>query len=155
MCCMESKHQYPLVWRIGAYVVMIGFTLLTVGPLFWLGYSSLKPNADIVRNIFSLPTQLYLNNYVFAWKHGRMGLYSLNSIFYSATTAIVSTLLALMAGYGIAKFGYKKISGAIYGFFMMGLLLTVQSILVPLFVMESKLKILDTHIGVLLPYIAF
>jgi raffinose/stachyose/melibiose transport system permease protein len=152
---MESKQQYPLAWRIGAYVVMIGFTVLMVGPLFWLGYSSLKPNAEIVRNIFSLPTQLYFNNYTFAWKHGRLGLYSVNSIFYSVTTAIVSTLLALMAGYGIAKFGYKKISGAIYVFFMMGLLLTVQSILVPLFVMESKLKILDTHIGVLLPYIAF
>lgn len=151
---MESRKQFPIVWQILAYIVMVGFTLLTVGPLAWLVYSSFKPHPDIVRNIFSLPTQLYLENYTQAWKLGNLGIYSLNSLFFSITGTLISTILSLAAGYGIAKFGYR-ISGPIYAFFLMGLLLTVHSILVPLFVMEVKLGIADTRLGVLLPYIAF
>jgi len=151
---MQSRKNFPIVWQILAYIVMTGFTLLTVGPLIWLLYSSFKPHQDIVWNIFSLPTQLYVENYTQAWTLGNMGIYSLNSIFFSITGTLISTFLALATGYGIAKFGYR-ISGPIYVFFLMGLLLTVHSILVPLFVMEIKLGIADTRLGVLLPYIAF
>ncbi len=151
---MKSRKQLNLSWRMLAYIIMIGFTLLTVCPLIWLLYSSFKPHPDIVRNIFSFPTQWYFENYTKAWKLGNLGIYSLNSIFYSITATFISTVLALAAGYGIAKFGYR-ISGPIYFFFLMGLLLTVHSILVPLFVMETKLGIDDTRLGVLLPYIAF
>lgn len=151
---MESKKTFPFAWQILAYGLMIVFTVLTVGPLIWLVYSSFKPHPDIVRNIFSLPTHLYVENYTRAWKLGNLGIYSGNSIIYSTTATIISTVLALAAGYGIAKFGYH-ISGPIYAFFLMGLLLTVHSILVPLFVMETKLGIDNTRIGVILPYIAF
>jgi raffinose/stachyose/melibiose transport system permease protein len=151
---MESKKTFPLAWQILAYGLMIVFTVLTVGPLIWLVYSSFKPHPEIVRNIFSLPTQMYVENYTRAWKLGNLGIYSVNSILYSTTATIVSTVLALAAGYGIAKFGYRS-SGPIYAFFLMGLLLTVHSILVPLFVMETKLGIDNTRIGIILPYIAF
>ena len=151
---MESRNQHPLRWKLVAYIVMVGFMALTIGPLIWLGYSSFKPHAEIVRNIFSFPAQPYFQNYVTAWTRGNLGICALNSVLYSVVTTIISTILALTTGYGLAKFGYK-ISGPIYVFFMMGLLLTVHSILVPLFVMETKLGIANTRLGVLLPYIAF
>ncbi len=66
----------------------------------------------------------------------------------------VTTFLALAAGYGFAKFKFR-ISGFFYFFFIMGLLITVHSVLVPLFIMETKLNIDNTRLGVLLPYIAF
>ena len=37
----------------------------------------------------------------------------------------------------------------------MGLLITVHSVLVPLFILETKLGIDDTRLGVILPYVAF
>lgn len=151
---MESKREHNVVLQISAYLVMIGFTVLTIGPLLWLSYSSFKPHADIVRDIFSLPTQFFGENYTKAWQLGNMGIYSLNSVFFSITATLFTTLFALTSGYGIAKFGYK-ISGPIYVFYMLGLLLPVNAILVPLFVMETKIGIDNTRIGVLLPYIAF
>lgn len=149
-----QQNQFPLSWRLIAYIIMIGFTVLTVGPLIWLSYSSLKPHTEIVRNIFSLPTSFYVSNYTQAWKLGNLGIYSVNSLIYSSTATLATTLMALAAGYGIAKFGYR-ISGPIYAFFLMGLLLNVYAILVPLFVMETKLGIDNTRLGVILPYIAF
>ena len=149
-----SRPQVHAAWRIVAYIIMVGFTVLTIGPLVWLMYSSLKPHNEIVRNIFSLPNKVFFGNYVRAWTLGKLGLYSLNSVFFSVTGTLSSTFLALAGGYAIAKFDYK-LSKYIYFSFLMGLLLTPHSILVPLFVMETKLGIDNTRLGVLLPYIAF
>jgi raffinose/stachyose/melibiose transport system permease protein len=151
---MEARNEYNLGWQVLAYLVMISFTVLTIGPLIWLLYSSFKPHADIVRDIFSFPVKLDFTNYTQAWKIGHLGLYTLNSIFFATTATIITTFLALTTGYGIAKFDYK-ISKPIYMFFMLGLLLPVYAILVPLFVMETKIGIDDTRLGILLPYVAF
>ncbi len=141
-------------WKIISYIVMILFTILTVSPLIWLFYSSFKPHFEIIHHIFALPKSLYIKNYTQAWKLADLGTLMMNSIIYSTTATILTTFFALAAGYGFAKFGYK-ISSLFYYFFILGLLITVHSVLVPLFVMETRLKFANTRIGVILPYIAF
>lgn len=83
-----------------------------------------------------------------------MAIYSLNSLFYSTSATVLTTLFAMAGGYALSKFGFK-ISKLIYGFFSIGLLITVHSVLVPLFIIETKIGIDDTRLGVLIPYIAF
>lgn len=138
-----------------SYVIMILLALITILPLVWLAYTSFKPHKDIIENIFALPKTLYVQNYARTWEYGRLGISFVNSIFYSSIATLVSTLLALMTGYGFAKFGFKRLSGVLYYFFILGLLITVHSVLVPLYVMESFFHLDDTRLGVLLPYIAF
>lgn len=141
-------------WRVFAYIFMVIFTVLTVGPLLWLLYSSFKPHAQIVLNQFALPTSFYTDNYVRAWQIGKLGTLILNSIFYAGIATVITVYLALAAGYAFAKFGFK-VSRLLYAFFIMGLLITAHSVLVPLFVMETRLGIDDTRLGVLLPYVGF
>ena len=43
--------QKGSLWKIVAYIVMIFFMVLTIGPLAWLLYSSVKPHAQIVREV--------------------------------------------------------------------------------------------------------
>ncbi len=146
--------QRNVGWKVAAYAVMILFALLTTGPLLWLLSSSFKPHADIVRNVFALPRTLHFANYVDAWRVAGLGNLIRNSVIYSTTATAATTLLALAAGYGFAKLGYR-ISRFFTFFFTMGLLITVHSVLVPLFVMETRLGIADTRLGVIIPYIAF
>lgn len=40
-------------------------------------------------------------------------------------------------------------------FYMLGLLITVHSVIIPLFIMETNLGLANTRLGVILPYIAF
>lgn len=143
-----------IAWRVFAYVFMAFFTVLTVGPLFWLLYSSFKPHAQIVLNQFALPTSFFFENYQKAWEIGQLGLLILNSVFYAGIATVVTVYLALAAGYAFGKFGFR-LSKTLYAFFIMGLLITAHSVLVPLFVMETRMGIDDTRIGVLLPYIGF
>ncbi len=149
------RHRKDLIaWRIFSYIFMAVFAFLALAPLIWLSYSSLKPHADIVRNIFALPTGFFWQNYAVAWERGQLGMLIMNSIFYSVTATAITVMLALTAGYGLAKFGYR-ISGLVYTFFIMGLLVTAHSVLVPLFIMETRMGIADTRVGVLLPYVGF
>ncbi len=154
MSDITLKNKELAAWRIAAYVFMAIFTFLTVGPLFWLSYSSFKPHVDIIHNMFAFPTGLFLGNYVRAWTIGKLGGLILNSVFYSFFATIITVYLALGAGYGFSKFGFR-ISKWFYTFFIMGLLITAHSVLVPLFVMETRVNIDDTRLGVLIPYIGF
>ena len=151
---MSDLFRPPRTWRNFSLVIICLFTFLTIGPLIWLFYSSFKPHADIVRNIFALPETFYLGNYIGAWKKAKLGLAILNSIFYSVIATGLTTVFALSAGYALAKFRYF-FSKIMYGFFAMGMLITIHSVLIPLFILETRINIDDTRIGVLLPYIAF
>ena len=129
--------------------------MLTIGPLFWMLYNSFKPHNIIIRDAFSFPKEWYFKNYTEAYKLGKLGPYFLNSVFYSGVATSLTVIIALMCGFGFAKFEYKKITAILYLFFTLGLLITVHSVLVPLFVVELKLGVDDTRLGVIIPYIAF
>jgi raffinose/stachyose/melibiose transport system permease protein len=149
-----SQDKDIVVWRIFSWVFMVFFTFLTVAPLLWLFYSSMKPHPEIVRNVFALPRGFFVRNYTRAWEIGNLGLYTINSVIYTASATLVTVFLALGAGYGFGKFGFR-ISRYLYTFFIMGLLVTAHSVLVPLFILETRLGIDDTRLGVLLPYVGF
>lgn len=142
-------------WRIAAYTLMVIYTFLTIGPLLWLAYSSLKPHAEIVRDPLALVVQSWsLANYFRAWQLGNFSTLFVNSFIYSISATVLTVLFALMTGYTFAKFRFK-ISKWLFGFYLGGLLLTVHSVLVPLFVLETRIGIDDTRLGVIIPYIAF
>lgn len=149
-----NRENYGIGWRIFSYIVVIIFTMLTILPLAWLLYSSFKPHDDIVRNVFSFPTSFFTGNFSRAWKVGNLGVYAINSVIYTVVATSVTTFIALAAGYGLSKFGYK-ISSFFSFFISLGLLITIHSVLVPLYVLETRLNIDDTRIGVIIPYIAF
>lgn len=150
-----SAGEIKLPGKIVAYIVMALFTLLTILPLVWLVYSSFKSNAEIMRNSLSLPKVWTVDNYIQSWKLGHLGLYAINSVIYTGIATTLTVLFGLSSGYALAKFEYRKLNAFLFGFFVMGLLITVQSVLVPLFVAETKVGLANSRIGVILPYIAF
>ena len=140
--------------RIVAYVVMTIFTALTVLPLVWLFYSSFKLNGAIMQSTLGLPQHPTLENYIRAWKIGEMGILFINSIIYTGVATALTVVMAVATGYGFAKFDFR-ITSFFYFFIMLGLLINVQSVLAPLFIVETRIHLADTRIGVIIPYVAF
>lgn len=143
------------IGRTVAYIVMILFAVLTVGPLIWLLYSSFRLNASIMQNMIAFPKHPSFANYVRAWNLGHMGVLFINSIIYTVVSTAITVFFAVATGYAFAKFGYERLTGFLYFFIMLGLLITIPSVLVPLFIVETKVHIADTRIGVIIPYVAF
>jgi raffinose/stachyose/melibiose transport system permease protein len=69
-------------------------------------------------------------------------------------STVSTVLLALAAGFALTKFGYRS-SSVYFGIFTLGLLITVNSVITPLFIMETSVGLYNTRLGVILPYIAF
>jgi raffinose/stachyose/melibiose transport system permease protein len=152
---VSLAQRAPLSWRISANILMILFAVLTVFPLVWLGYSSLKPHAEIVLHPLALPEQPTFNNFERAWRIGGLGPALANSAIYTVVSTAAALFLALAAAFALTKFPYKKSNSFFIGAFALGLMLTVHAVIIPLFLVEVKLGLVNSRLGVILPYIAF
>jgi raffinose/stachyose/melibiose transport system permease protein len=150
---METSRAPGIIYKIIAYIVMLAFTVLAVYPILWLFIQSFKTNQDYLRNSkLALPTIWTVANYDFVWNIQKFATFFQNSVIYSVVTVVFVVVLANMAGFAFGKLNYKA-TKFLYGMFIVGMLLTIQSILIPLFIMVNTIGIYNTRIGVLIPYI--
>jgi raffinose/stachyose/melibiose transport system permease protein len=59
-----ANTDIPLALKAAAYAALGFFTLFTLFPLVWLGYTSLKPEHEIVQSIIAWPHDWTFENYV-------------------------------------------------------------------------------------------
>ncbi|HBE47026.1 MAG TPA: sugar ABC transporter permease, partial [Spirochaetaceae bacterium] len=150
----ETKLQKALaaVGRGAVYIVMSLFALMTLYPIFWLIMNSFKTTREFQVSQLAFPRAPTLQNYVEAWKMGDFGLLFPNSVLYTlgATAGII--FLSLMAGFAFAKLK-SRATKPIYNSFVIGILLTTQTLMIPLFLEVNLLGLYNTRLAVLLVYI--
>ncbi len=146
------KKTLSTLGRGAVYIVMGLFAFMTLYPIFWLIMNSFKTTREFQVSQLALPRAATLQNYVEAWKMGEFGLLFPNSIIYTlgATAGII--FLSLMAGFAFAKLK-SKATKPIYNSFIIGILLTTQTLMIPLFLEVNLLGIYNTRLAVLLVYI--
>lgn len=139
--------------KILVYVLAILWFVITFYPVFWLVTNSLKTNFDLLSNPWGLPIRPAFQNYTRAWEVAKISTYFFNSIYLTLVPMIIGLFLSLLAVYPISRIN-TKISFGIYLLFVFGIIIPVNSLLVPLFVMFSRLKLTDSQFGLLLFYTA-
>ncbi len=148
-----DNRNVSFLTKIIIYIIMIAFTILTVYPILWLVIQSFKTNtAYLTTNKLSLPANWYFGNYPFVWIQGKFFNFFVNSLIYATVTVVSVVLLSNMAGYAFAKIPFKM-TKYLHGIFIVGILLTLQSILIPLFLMVNSAGIYNTRLAVLIPYV--
>src|SRR5919107_5716955 len=85
------------------YPILLILTALILYPLVWMTYSSFKGNADIFANVFALPSNFYLGNYITVFTKGAMGTYFRNSLFISGLSVIGLIVFSSLAAYPFAN----------------------------------------------------
>ncbi|MCL2881074.1 MAG: carbohydrate ABC transporter permease [Treponema sp.] len=135
------------------YAIVIIFTILAIYPIFWLIIQSFKTTQEyMIASKLSFPKMWFFKNYPISWTNGRFGILIINSVIYTSVTVIATIILSFMAGFAFAKLP-SKWTPVLHGSFIIGILLTLQSILVPLFLMINAVGLYNTRLGVLIPYI--
>jgi len=132
------KQIASLIGKAAAYLVMGLFTLMTLYPVFWLVINSFKSNADYMIDKVGLPKEWILSNYQGAWTLGTFDKLIGNSVLYTVGAAAGIILFSVLAAFGFAKMKHKA-TGPIYGSFVIGILLSITSLMVPLFLEVSQL----------------
>jgi raffinose/stachyose/melibiose transport system permease protein len=128
-----SSRILGITGRVIAYLVMGIFALMTVLPIVWLIINSFKSNAEYYLNKLALPNKLQWVNYSGAWDVGDFKELIGNSFIYSIGATLGIVFFSIMAGFAFAKIR-SKATPIIYGSFVMGILLSIQSLMVPLFI---------------------
>lgn len=146
------KSDFHPVLKIFVYVMVSVFTILALYPLYWLFISSLKTNTEFQLNLTGWPQNPTLNNYPTAWRLAQFDTLFLNSLFFTIISTLLVILFSLMAGFAFAKIR-SKATTFLHGSFIIGILLTLQSIMVPLFLMAVTTNLYNTRTGVLIPYV--
>jgi raffinose/stachyose/melibiose transport system permease protein len=107
-----------------------------------------------MRSPLALPQQPTLNNYFTAWEMAGLGSALMNSAFYTIVSTTATIFIALAAAFGLAKFPFKS-KNIFISAFALGLMITVHAVIIPLFLVEVRLGIINTRFGIILPYVAF
>lgn len=141
------KLRKEFVKEIILSIIGILITIVFLFPLLIIFFSSFKSEAEIFSQTATLlPQTIDFSSYTDQFKNGNI----LKSFFNSFIIAIFSTMLSLIlsipCAYGIARFKipFKK---SILLVFLITQLLPTSLILTPLFIMFTKLKIINSYIG--------
>ena len=150
---MADVQRINKAYVITMYFVILVFAFLAIYPILWLILQSFKTTQEyMLTSKLSFPNEWFFNNYPIAWRNANLGVLILNSIFYTSITVSSVIALSFLAGFAFAKIP-SKLTPILHGCFIIGILLTLQSIMVPLFLVINTVGLLNTRLGVLIPYI--
>ncbi|GJQ37193.1 MAG: carbohydrate ABC transporter permease [Anaerolineales bacterium] len=135
---------------------LIAFTLLSLGPVVWSVVTSLLPLSALTSKPPDLnPLNITLENYSLVLDSSR-GLFSglINSFIIATFTAAVGLVIGSMAAYALARLnlpGSNKILMMILATQMFpGIVIAI-----PLFLVMSRTRLVDTHFGLIVVYLSF
>lgn len=128
------------------------FPSYTLVPMAWLLMASLKTNVELVH--FTL---VFLNpqwgNYINAFKVSGLGRLFLNSIIVSLSATALNVLVACMASFPLSRFKFKG-REAIFTMFVVGILVPINSLMVPYLKIITGLHLYDSLLLLILTYSA-
>jgi raffinose/stachyose/melibiose transport system permease protein len=124
-------------------------------PLLWLLLYSLKTNEEIMDgSFFSFPKVFQWKNYSEAYESGSYLKFLSNSVIVTGITMVFVILLSSMVAYAISRFRWRY-GNLVITIFLMGMMIPMQATLLPLMIIFKNAHILNTHLSLILPYIAF
>lgn len=135
-------------------IVLILFVILTIYPMIFVFLTSLKSTNEFYQNIWLWPSSIEWENYRYAWSVAKIGSYFVTSIIVVSIVVVATLILGALAGYALAKLQIPKSNLIILGIFLLTMLPS-ESILMPMYIMVSKLGLAGTYVSLIIPYIGW
>lgn len=152
---MNGKSK-KITKKVLLYVLLIALAIIWIIPIFTLVATSLKHKKDFMSGIslFQLPAQIAWDNFSNAITKGRLITYMKNDLIVSFLKVPLGILVGSLAAFSMTRLKIKHSTG-IFVFFLIGMMLPMQTALVPINMIYSKLGLLNTYFGLFYVYIGF
>jgi len=145
---------FPIV-KILVYLLLGILFVTQIYPLIWLFIYSFKSNEEILSGaFFAFPASPQWVNYTSAIESGNYFRYLLNSVIVTSITMVFVLLLSSLVSFAISRFRWKY-GQLVMVIFLIGMMIPMQATLLPLMLIFKNIGILNTHLSIILPYIAF
>ena len=137
----------------GASLLLWGYAALALVPLLLMVSNSFRSNADLITDPLGLPAPPTTASYVEAWTTGNFATYFGNSLLVTVGAVAISTAVATMAAYALAR-GRSRVFRWFESLFLSGLMLPIHLAILPIFYLFDGLGLIDSRFGLSLMYAA-
>ncbi len=149
---MISENRNSRISSVITLVILIGAAVFTLFPVCISVLNSLKTQGDMMNNILALPEQLEFGNYIDAFEKTNFPNSLMNTIVVVAVGLAGIILFAAMAGYKLCR-AKSKLSGFLFGLFIMSMLIPFHSIMITLTRVAKNLMVQGSTVGLGFIYI--
>lgn len=138
-------------------IVVIALAIVII-PMIWIFFLSFKMPNEIYESIlFFFPKHFTFENYPGALQYAKKALeisyqrMFLNSAVVTAGGLIIAMFAASFAAFGLANFKFKT-KELYYTFILLSYMIPVQVLLIPLYIVLLRMKLLNSYFALIFPY---
>ncbi|MHB0859153.1 MAG: carbohydrate ABC transporter permease [Anaerolineae bacterium] len=131
-----------------AYIILVSVTIVTVAPLIWTFFSSLKPLAEITGKLTLFPETWTLANYEAILKRVNFLRAALNSAIVSSVVTISVLITSSAAGYVFAKYRFWA-KDQIFTVILATMMVPFAVVLIPLYVTVAQMGLANKLSGII------
>lgn len=132
-------------------VALIIAAMVSLGPLLWTVTTSLRTPAEAFTNPPQwLPLRPDISNYAAVFEEIPIGRFFFNSVVVTALIVVGQTITCTLSGYAFALLRFPG-RGIIFGVFLATLMVPLQTIIIPVFVIVRQLGLSDSIYSLVIP----
>ena len=136
------------------YFFSLLLVALCVGPVLYIIIGGFRTNAQITRDPAGWPDPWNFENYKTVFTSNIFWPELVNSLIVSIGTMVGIVVLALMVSFVIARYEFK-FNTLLYSLFAAGMMFPITVAITPLYLLLRNLHLINSHLGIILPQIAF
>ena len=134
--------------KIGKYIFLIIITIISLFPIVLVLSSSFKNESEIFDFPFHLiPRQIIFSNFIRLSRN--FPLYIWNSVKLTSIIAVLQLFSASTGGYVFSKLKWKG-RNFIFGLYLASMMIPLQAVTIPQFIIMRNLNLYDTHAAIIL-----
>ena len=148
-----SERQERRIDAIVSYGMLILASAFALFPILWMLSTSFKSEAEALSlPIRWIPQRLTLQAYGEMWTMKPFATYFWNSILVSGVTALISTIVGALAGYGFSRFRFRGRT-SLLAFFLATQMISGVLVIGPYFQILAALDLYNTLTGLVIAYV--
>jgi raffinose/stachyose/melibiose transport system permease protein len=134
--------------QAATYALLGVFSIIALVPIVGILLTALQEPGQVAN--FGEPNGLHVANFSKAWTDGHFSQYLRSSAIVVVAVVLISGLLSILAGYA---FGMMRFRGdqALFYLFLLGLMVPLESTVVPLYYDFRDFGLTDTYAALILP----
>jgi ABC-type glycerol-3-phosphate transport system permease component len=135
-----------LVWAL-----LVAGAAVMLFPVYWMAITALAPRDSLLDGRFRLwPDRLTLANFQEAWNAQPVGRWAVNTTIITIISVTITVVVSLLAGYAFAKYRFCG-QTPLFLAILLTIMVPIQVIMVPEFLLVAKLHLLGSLWSVILP----
>jgi len=152
---MRTKTNHSKPRSYSSFIILTLVCVIFLAPFFFMLVTSFKPGQEMLSKGLTLKMNfdaMTLNNYkIIFFEDNRYLTWYKNSLIITALYTVLSLFFSSLVGYGLAVYNFKG-KNLIFFIVLLVMMVPLEILLLPLYRLMITLNLMDTYLGVVLPF---